>query len=72
MKKRLWFSAGLYVFCCLIWAANFFIHWHQDGMIEFSTALFGVASVMFAIAAAGSILALIRYYRNTEENKEAG
>ena len=70
MKKRLWFTAGLYVFCTLIWIANFFLHWHKDGMIEFSTALFGVSALLFAVAAVGSIISLIRHHKDSTENKE--
>ena len=60
MTKRKWFAAGLYIFCTLIWTVNFFLYWHKDGMISVSTALFGVAAVLFAVSAVGSVLSLIR------------
>jgi membrane protein implicated in regulation of membrane protease activity len=69
-KKKMWFTAGLYIFCALIWTTNFFLHWHKDGTIEFSTALFGVSAVLFAIAAAGSIVGLIRMHKQDAENQE--
>ncbi len=50
-RKTMLITTGLYAFCALIWAVNFFLHWRQDGMIEVSTALFGVSAVCFAIAA---------------------
>ena len=68
-KKKLWWIAGLYTFCALIWTVNFFLHWSQDGAIEFRTALFGVAAAYFIIAAAGSIIRLIRWYRDNREEK---
>lgn len=60
MMKKKWFTAGLYILCTLIWTLNFFLHWHKDGMISVSTALFGVAAVLFAVSAVGSVLSLIR------------
>ena len=66
-KKKLWWIAGLYSFCALVWTINFFLHWHNDGTISFSTALFGVAAVCFIISAVGSVVRLIRAYRQKEE-----
>jgi len=59
-KKKMWFTTGLYIFCALIWTVNFFLHWHKDGTIEFSTALFGVSAVLFTVAAVGGVVSLIR------------
>lgn len=69
-KKSLWLTTGLYVFCAVIWTVNFFLHWNKDGMIEISTALFGVSAILFVIAAVGSVLRLIREYRGTDAAKE--
>ena len=65
-KKTMWISTGIYIFCAVVWTVNFFLHWHQDGMIEASTALFGVAAVCFGISA---VLNLIRIRRMKKEEK---
>lgn len=64
------FSTGIYLFCALIWAINFFLHWSQDGRIAVSTALFGVSAVCFAIAGVGGLTALHRARRDEMEGKE--
>ena len=66
-KKKLWFSAGLYTFCTLLWAVNFFLHWHQDGSLTFSTALFGLAAVCFGISAVLNFIRIRRMKGNKEE-----
>lgn len=49
--KTMWITTAIYGFCAVLWTVNFFLHWHQDGTIEFSTALFGLAAVCFGISA---------------------
>lgn len=68
-KKKMWWITGLYTFCALIWTTNFFLHWHTDGTIQFSTALFGVSAVLFTVAAAGSAMQLIRMYKANKEDE---
>lgn len=65
-KKTLWITTGIYLFCALVWTINFFLHWHQDGRIEVSTALFGVSAACFAIAGA---LNVVRIRRMKKEDK---
>ena len=65
-KKTMWISTGIYIFCAVMWTVNFYLHWHQDGLIETSTALFGVAAVCFGIS---SVLNLIRIRRMKKEEK---
>lgn len=65
-KRSMWISTGIYLFCTVLWTVNFFLHWHQDGMIETSTALFGVAAVCFGIMA---VMCLIRIRRMKKEEK---
>ena len=55
-RKMTIISTCIYLFCALVWAANFAIHWHTDGMITVSTGLFGVAAVCFAIAGVGGVI----------------
>lgn len=69
-KKKMWFTTGLYIFCALIWTVNFFLHWHKDGMIQFSTALFGVSAVLFTVAAVGSLLNVLRLPKENTGAKE--
>lgn len=66
-KKKMWWITGLYTFCALIWTTNFFLHWHQDGTIDFSTALFGLSAVLFTVSAVGSVIRLIRMYKEDKE-----
>lgn len=68
-RKTLWLSTGLYIFCAVIWTVNFFLHWHQDGMIEASTALFGVSAVCFAVAAVLNVIRLARLPKGDKEDK---
>lgn len=63
-RKTLWISTGIYIFSALLWTVNFFLHWRRDGMIQFSTALFGVAAVCFAVS---TVLNLIRIRRLKKE-----
>jgi len=65
-KKTMWITTGLYLFCALVWTANFFINWHTDGRIEVSTALFGVSAVCFLIA---GVLDFIRLRKMKKEEK---
>lgn len=65
-KKAMWISTGIYLFCTVLWTANFFLHWYQDGIIETSTALFGVAAVCFAVA---GVMGLIRVRHMPKEEK---
>lgn len=65
-RKTMWITTGIYVFCAVIWTVNFFLHWHQDGSINTSTALFGVAAVCFGISA---VLNIIRICRMKKEGK---
>ena len=67
-KKTMRISTGVYLFCALVWTINFFLHWHQDGRIEVSTALFGVSAVCFLIAGLGGVFALRRARK--EEHQE--
>lgn len=64
-KKTMWLTTGLYIFCAVIWTVNFFINWRQDGALETSTVLFGVAAVCFAISA---VLNIIRIRRMKKED----
>ena len=66
-KKRMWFTTGIYIFCTLIWTVNFILHWHQDGTLTFSTALFGLAAVCFAISAVLNVIRIRRLKGNKEE-----
>ena len=66
-KKMMWFSTALYGFCALVWTVNFFLHWNKDGMIEVSTALFGVSAVCFGIAAVLNVIRLVRMSRRNKE-----
>lgn len=59
-KKKGLFSAGLNTLCALIWTVNFLISWLSDGWVNTSTALFGAAALMFAVAAVGSWIAFVR------------
>ena len=68
-KKKMWWITGLYTLCALIGTTNFFLHWHQDGMVNFSTGLFGLSAVLFAVAAVGSAMQLIRAYKADKEEK---
>ena len=68
-KKKMWWITGLYTFCALIWTTNFFLHWYQDGMVSFSTGLFGLSAVLFAVAAVGSALQLNRLYKANKEDQ---
>ena len=65
-KKTMWITTGIYIFCAVVWTVNFFLHWHQDGAINTSTALFGVAAVCFGISAAAGV---IRIRRMKKEDK---
>lgn len=65
-KKTMWITTGIYIFCAVIWTVNFFLHWHQDGGINTSTALFGMAAAFFGIAA---VLNIIRICRMKKEGK---
>lgn len=65
-KKTMWISTGIYLFCAVVWAVNFFLHWHQDGGISTSTALFGMAAVCFSISA---VLNLIRIHKLKKGDK---
>ena len=65
-KKTTWITTGIYIFNAMIWTVNFFLHWHQDGSINTSTALFGVAAVCFGISA---VLNIIRICRMKKEGK---
>ena len=69
-KKTMRITTGIYLFCAVIWAINFFLHWYQDGGIEISTALFGVSAVCFAIAGLGGVLALRRARKEEADHKE--
>ena len=62
----MWITTGLYLFCALVWALNFFLHWRQDGMIDVSTALFGVSAACFLIA---GVLNIVRIRRLKKEDK---
>lgn len=59
-KKTLKITAGLYVFCAVIWTVNFVLHWRADGLINVSTGLFGLAAVCFAVSAVLNIIRLCR------------
>ena len=65
-KKTMWITTGIYIFCAVVWTVNFFLHWHQDGAINTSTALFGVAAVCFVIS---SVAGVIRIRRLKKEDK---
>lgn len=65
-RKQMRISTGLYAFCALVWTVNFFLSWHQDGMIEVSTGLYGVAALCFGISA---VLGLIRLKRLPREEQ---
>ncbi len=65
-RKMTSISTGIYLFCAVIWTANFGLHWWQDGVINTSTGLFGLAAVCFAIAGAGGILRLRRMPKEDE------
>ena len=65
-KKTMWITTGIYMLNAVIWTVNFFLHWHRDGGINTSTALFGVAAVCFIIS---SVLNLIRIHRLKKEDK---
>ena len=65
-KKTVWITTGIYIFCAVVWTVNFFLHWHQDGAINTSTALFGVAAVCFVIS---SVAGVIRIRRLKKEDK---
>lgn len=67
MMKQLWWTTSLYIFCTVVWTANFFLHWRMDGCISISTGLFGLTAVCFAISA---VLNLIRI-RNMKKEEEA-
>ena len=69
-KKKMWLSTGLYVFCALIWTVNFFLHWKQDGAVDFSTALFGVSAVLFAVAAVMGVVRLTRLPKENVQTQE--
>ena len=66
MMKRMWVTTGIYAFCALVWTLNFFLHWTQDGAIDASTALFGLAAVCFGVSA---VLNFIRIRRMKKEEK---
>ena len=66
-KKRMWFTTGIYIFCTLIWTVNFFLHWRHDGVLTFSTALFGLAAVCFGISAVLNIIRIRRMQADKEE-----
>lgn len=68
-KKMLWISTGLYGFCALVWTMNFALHWHMDGRINASTALFGFSAACFGIAAALNVIRLVRLGRSKKEDK---
>jgi len=68
-KKTMWLTTALYIFCAVIWTVNFFLHWHQDGMIETSTALFGVSAVCFGIAGVLNAIRLTRLCKQEKEDK---
>lgn len=65
-RKTLWITMGIYSFCAVVWTVNFFLHWHQDGTIGVSTALFGLAAVCFAISAVGNGIRLRRMKKEDE------
>lgn len=69
-RKRMLISTGLYAFCAVMWTVNFFLHWYQDGMIEVSTALFGVAALCFGIAAVLGGMSLRRLSKNDHSTKK--
>lgn len=64
-RKRMLATTAIYIVCAVIWTLNFFINWRQDGMLESSTVLFGVAAVCFAISA---VLNVIRICRMKKED----
>lgn len=68
-KKMLGISTGLYGFCALVWTINSALHWHMDGCVDASTALFGLSAVCFGIAAALNVIRLARLGRGKKEDK---
>ena len=40
--KTMWITTGIYGINTVLWTAIFILHWHQDGTIGVSTALFGL------------------------------
>ncbi len=69
-KKRMLILTWLYGFCAVSWTVNFFLHWYQDGMIDVSTALFGVAAICFAIAAVLGGMSLHRLRKDDHSSKK--
>ena len=65
-RKMTLISTCIYLFCALVWLANFLINWHADGTITVSTGLFGVAAACFAVA---GIMGVIRVRRLPKEEK---
>lgn len=65
-RKMTTISTCIYFFCSMIWAANFGINWYADGAITLSTGLFGVASLLFAVA---GVLGVIRLRKMPKEEK---
>lgn len=65
-RKMTIISTCIYLFCALVWAANFLINWHTDGVITTSTGLFGVAAVCFAVA---GVMGVFRVRRLPKEEK---
>ena len=69
-KKKQWLAVGLNIFCALIWTVNFFLHWHKDGMIRVSMALFGVSAALFTLAAVLSVINVFRRAKESTVSKE--
>ena len=64
MMVRKWVITGIYLFCAIVWALNFFVEWHKNGTLEGNTILFGIAAICFAISA---VLHLIRVYQEKKK-----
>ena len=68
-KKTMIVSTVLYGIAALLGAANFFLNWQKDGMIEASTGLLGMSAALFAVAAVCGVVRLLRQPKDTKEEK---
>lgn len=69
-KKTMIITSVLYIFCAVLWAANFLISWREDGRLMFSTVLFGVSAVCFMIAAVLNIIRMRRMGKDANSKEE--
>lgn len=67
-RKRACIAAGLYALSAIVMTVVFLTHWHHDGEMMFSTALFGAAALCFWVSA---VLGAVRIKRLSREEQSS-